>query len=117
MSPEQEMSEPNKIIYRRKPQSLGLLIRMARRQRGLTQARLAQKAGISAKAISMVECGRRGISWATLSKIMEILRYEIGLWPIEEDDSEEDIWQIVRRIAPDLNSLLALLERVDSGRS
>lgn len=69
------MKNENISKYRDEFISIGLKIGYLRRQRGLTQEQLAEKAGISIGFLSQVEAPNMavGISLATLFSIAEVL--------------------------------------------
>lgn len=52
---------------------------LMRKQKGLTQADLAKKSGVSQQMISRIEKGRHNISVATLKKIAESLECSVGV--------------------------------------
>jgi predicted transcriptional regulator/DNA-binding XRE family transcriptional regulator len=56
---------------------LGAKIRALRRQRGLTQAQLAGRLGISASYLNLIEHGRRGLSAPILIKAAETLDLDL----------------------------------------
>jgi transcriptional regulator with XRE-family HTH domain len=55
------------------------LIRMARRQAGLTQQSLAKRAGTSQAAMSAYESGRRSPSVETLCRILAAAGFEVRM--------------------------------------
>ncbi len=55
------------------------LIRMARRQAGLTQTQLAERAGTSQAAVSAYESGRRSPSVDTLCRILAVAGFEVRM--------------------------------------
>lgn len=55
------------------------LIRIARRQAGLTQQALADRAGTSQAAISAYESGRRSPSVDTLCRLLGAVGYEVRM--------------------------------------
>lgn len=55
------------------------LIRMARRQGGLTQTELAERAGTSQAAVSAYESGRRSPSVDTLCRILTAAGFEVRM--------------------------------------
>ncbi len=55
------------------------LIRMARRQAGLTQTELAERAGTSQAAVSAYESGRRSPSVDTLVRILAATGFELRM--------------------------------------
>ena len=58
-------------------QRIGLIIRRLRRQRGLTQAQLAQAMKTSQSAINQIERGHRNLSLATINRFSQTLRHPI----------------------------------------
>ena len=103
-------------VWERAPAAarLGVALRALRIQRHLSQAELAQVAGVSASAISQVERGRRGFSLDTLLTLTarlnitldELLRGEIALG-----------YRLARRTEPDdsRDRLLSLLDDPQAG--
>jgi transcriptional regulator with XRE-family HTH domain len=75
------------------------LLRMARRQAGLTQAALAQRARTSQAAISAYESGRRSPSVETLCRILASAGFDLRM-RLATPDTHED----ARRRAEDLLS-------------
>ena len=55
------------------------LIRIARRQAGLTQQTLAERAGTSQAAVSAYESGRRSPSVDTLCRLLAAAGYEVRM--------------------------------------
>ncbi len=55
------------------------LIRMARRQAGLTQQTLAERAGTSQAAVSAYESGRRSPSVDTLCRLLDAAGFEVRM--------------------------------------
>lgn len=53
--------------------ALGALIRAARRERGFTQAQLAERAGTSRPTINRIESGRPNVVWGTVMTVCWIL--------------------------------------------
>jgi transcriptional regulator with XRE-family HTH domain len=60
-------------------QALGAQIREWRRRRGLTQAALAKRAGLSWIFIAKVEGGARLPSWPTLERISRVLHVTVRI--------------------------------------
>ncbi len=67
------MATDNTELNRR----IGLLIQRLRRQRGLTQAQLAQAMKTSQSAINQIERGRRNLSLASIHRFSQTLRHPI----------------------------------------
>jgi transcriptional regulator with XRE-family HTH domain len=61
------------------------LIRMARRQAGLTQKSLAERAGTSQAAMSAYESGRRSPSVDTLCRVLGAAGFEVRMRLSEPD--------------------------------
>jgi transcriptional regulator with XRE-family HTH domain len=60
-------------------EALGVQLREWRLRRGLTQAALAERAGLSQIFIAKVEGGARAPSWPTLERIARVLRVTVRL--------------------------------------
>jgi transcriptional regulator with XRE-family HTH domain len=58
-------------------ENIGLQIRTWRQRRGLTQAALADRAGLSQIFIAKVEGGDRAPSWVTLERIAKALSVQV----------------------------------------
>ncbi|MCC6226367.1 MAG: helix-turn-helix transcriptional regulator [Microthrixaceae bacterium] len=61
------------------------LIRMARRNAGLTQVELAKRARTSQAAVSAYESGRRSPSVETLCRILDAAGFEVRMRLVEPD--------------------------------
>lgn len=68
---------------------LGNAIKVCRAHRGLTQARLANQAGISLSYLSLLENGKRDATISTLESIAQGLRIPLNLLFFLASDSEE----------------------------
>lgn len=62
---EASMPDPSRVL------EIGLMVRKARKELGLTQAELAQRSGTSKHYISKLENNKSGIELATLVRIVE----------------------------------------------
>ena len=58
-------------------QGIGARIRMARRERGLTQDDLADQVGVSRSAVAQWETGRTGQITGNLSRIADVLEVNV----------------------------------------
>lgn len=75
------------------PNTFALVIRQARERAGLTQAQLAQRAGVSQPCVAQWESGRRPIQEKTVAKVAaalgerveDMLRRELGAMKRRED--------------------------------
>lgn len=63
-----QLSEENPTIQK----NIGLMIKLVRKEQGLTQQELAQRSGTSKHYISKIENNKSGIELATLTKIIEV---------------------------------------------
>jgi HTH-type transcriptional regulator/antitoxin HipB len=63
------------------PQQLGPLLKALRRQRGLTQADLAQRLGITRQAVGALERRPEAATFERLMKVWALLDVEVGLTP------------------------------------
>jgi transcriptional regulator with XRE-family HTH domain len=78
---------------------LGKKIREVRKQRGLTQAELAEKAGISVNFIGKVERGIHSPSVTTIERIAEALNVKVSAlfdFPEEIPKKEYEIKELIR---------------------
>lgn len=72
---------PTSYYGMRSAKRIGIAIRDARAQAGITQAALADAAGISREAVSRIENGRHSARVATLVAVLQELGLEIVFWP------------------------------------
>ena len=85
---------------------LGQIIRDARKQKGMTQERLSEIAGVSAKYLSEVEQGRSNVTVLLLRRVSRALKLDLcALLYGCEDNSEER--RLKREIADQLQKLQA----------
>ncbi len=54
-------------------------VRQARKQKGLTQAELAKKAGINRTTLSLVETGSRNVTVATLMRLADAMDMKLDI--------------------------------------
>lgn len=59
------------------------IIKMARKNQGLTQLQLAQKASMSLATLQNIEAGRANPELATLQSLLKVLGYELTIKPKE----------------------------------
>lgn len=87
--------------------SVGTEIRRRRREKGLTGAQLAARAGMSPSAVSQIETGKRTPSSTSVTKLAEALEVGVGvLYPKAEPPLFEDdqaAWQQVREVLDSLS--------------
>lgn len=63
----------------RTPRQLGNLVRQARKDRGLSQARLGERAGLRQETISLIENGNPATRLDTLLKVLAALDLEFRI--------------------------------------
>lgn len=51
--------------------ALGRVVKVLRREKGLTQERLAKQADITVTYVSRIENGQRNLTWATLTRLCQ----------------------------------------------
>ncbi|GAW93016.1 helix-turn-helix domain-containing protein [Calderihabitans maritimus] len=82
--------------------STGYKLKLLREEQGLTQAQLAEKAGVSAGLIGQIEHGRVQPSLKTLEKIGEALGVAPCYFVLDEEGPE----QMIGMMGPELRELL-----------
>jgi transcriptional regulator with XRE-family HTH domain len=75
------------------------LIRMARRQAGMTQKSLAERAGTSQAAMSAYESGRRSPSVDTLCRVLGAAGFEVRM-RLSEPDTHEASGRMAEAMLP-----------------
>lgn len=102
---------------------LGKRIKILRKQRGVTQAQLAELVSLSTNFIGYIERGVQSPSISTLEKIAEVLRADIGMLFInidrpllKPDKKEKMVNKIISRTGAmeidDIKLLLKLIRRL-----
>lgn len=67
--------------------SIAALVRLHRRQAGLSQSMLAELAGLGRSAIQYIERGEETVQWNTLFKVLRILNMSVYIsGPFVKDD-------------------------------
>lgn len=95
------ISAPSPFVGIRSSERIADALRAARQHRGLTQAELAEAAGVSREALSHIENGRSART-ETLNSVLDVLDYELAFLP---RDTELDVTITANRLAcyvPDL---------------
>lgn len=57
---------------------VGKWIKTARKNRGLSQEALGEKAGLSSNYISLIECGQKQVTIVTLARIVEVFGIDLA---------------------------------------
>ncbi|HEY9554296.1 helix-turn-helix domain-containing protein [Allosphingosinicella sp.] len=65
----------------RTPKQLGNLVRRARKQMGLSQGELSDKAGLRQATISEIEAGNAGAKLDSILKVLATLKLELRIVP------------------------------------
>ncbi|GAB3883379.1 helix-turn-helix domain-containing protein [Spirosoma agri] len=60
-------------------EKIGLLIRAARKQKGLTQKELGEKLGLAESTVTNYEAGKQNLTLDTLDKIAEALQVKLNI--------------------------------------
>ena len=96
--------EEDPLVDKKFLRCLGQIIRDARKQKGMTQERLSEIAGVSAKYLSEVEQGRGNVTVLLLRRVARALKLDLcALLYGCEDNSEER--RLRREIADQLQKL------------
>ncbi|MFB6344255.1 MAG: helix-turn-helix transcriptional regulator [bacterium] len=67
---------------------VGEQLRELREAHGLTQQELGDRLDISRQGISELENGKSGLTLERLSKVLDVLDYEIELFIVKQDEDE-----------------------------
>lgn len=65
---------------------LGEQVRELREAHGLTQQELGAKLGISRQSISELENGKSGMTLDRLSRVLDVMDYEIEMFFVHQDE-------------------------------
>lgn len=100
----------NEIIY-----EIGKKIKTLRKQKGLTQAELAEKINVDSKYISRLETGISVASIATMIKISKALDIQLSdIFVVESEQEKNKIIELINLKLPKINikELNAILDIV-----
>lgn len=81
---------PTAIV--RTPSQLGPILRGLRKERGLTQAALGSRMGLSQERISVIENHPERVTFDQLLTLLMVLDAEIEVRPREEAPPTEGVW-------------------------
>ena len=73
----------------RNPKQIGNLVRRGRKQRGLTQTQLGEKAGLRQATISLIETGNPAATLETILAVLAILDLEFRIVPRSKGTAAE----------------------------
>jgi HTH-type transcriptional regulator / antitoxin HipB len=76
-------------------QAMGRALRDARRERGWTQAELAERSGVAQPTVSNVERAANAVSLDTLLRLLAVLELELAVRPRASNDLAA-IWDTQR---------------------
>lgn len=111
----------SKGIYMKNPyQQVGKRLRLIRKQKGFTQAELAEKAELSDNFIGLIERGEGHPTLPTLDKIAEALGVKLSDFFVSDDDEGKTSEQTLKEIGhllkgrepKDAHLLLALGKKI-----
>lgn len=71
--------------------SLGRLIHGARKERGLTQQGLAEKAGVSRAWLARVESGHRSAEFERILRVLDVLEFDLVAQPRRRSAEDVDL--------------------------
>ncbi|MBB71783.1 MAG: transcriptional regulator [Legionellales bacterium] len=74
------------------PKLLGVTLKRARQQKGLSQAEVGEPFGIQQSTISSIENGAPGTQLETLYRVLASLDLELFIRPREHKEMTEDEW-------------------------
>lgn len=109
-TPVEELPGAEMLVLRHR--IIGALLRQARLKEDLTQAELAESAGVSKSRMSHYELGERPIPLAELETMSEILGVPLahfldeGIGPIGEQQQQEREWQLFTELDPDIRAFV-----------
>ena len=81
----------------RTPKDLGNAVRRARRDRGLSQAQLAARAGVGRPWLSELETGKRTVELGRVLAVLAALELTVTLTAETTGDTRVDLDDILRR--------------------
>jgi transcriptional regulator with XRE-family HTH domain len=104
--------------FDRSPTVASGLIRLARIKGALTQAQLANKAGVDQQVVSAYETGRREPTLPTLMKLLSAAGFELRLHLEPLDDHDDSLDAFLKTIPIESRNLIesASRSRVDEAR-
>ena len=88
---------------------LGVILGSIIKKRGLTQATVANRAGISSTALSQIVRGNYNPSPATLRKLSEVLEIPLPIiyfLGVSEDDVPDDRRELYRIMSPTIQDMI-----------
>lgn len=107
------MAQKNKVFavtyYKKKLPELGVKVKLARQNKGMTQSELADLLDISSKTISAIEVGRVEASISQMQAIAAVLEEPLGYFTGESFSSVESK---IERVANELQEIQRLMDLV-----
>jgi transcriptional regulator with XRE-family HTH domain len=109
-TPVEELPSAELLVLRHR--IIGALLRQARLKEDLTQAELAESAGVSKSRMSHYELGEKPIPLAELETMSETLGIPLthfldeGIGPIGEQQRQEREWQLFTELHPDVRAFV-----------
>ena len=82
MEPEGHHNPQTPYVGMHNRRRVGLCLRDARKQAGLTQAETAARAGLTRESLSLIENGQRSAHLETISAILDVLGYKMAFLPL-----------------------------------
>jgi repressor LexA len=97
--------------YHQQLKQLGLRVRLARQNRGLTQSELAQIIDISSKSVSAIEVGRIEASISQVQALAAALQEPLGYFVGENVSSIESRMDRVKQELDEVRRLMDVMSR------
>lgn len=72
---------------------IGSSVRRKRQEKGMTQEKLAETAGLSLKMVQKLEGGQRGFRMETIIRVAQVLDVSIGSLADMQEDGQAVLWQ------------------------
>ncbi|MEZ5086799.1 MAG: type II toxin-antitoxin system Y4mF family antitoxin [Tessaracoccus sp.] len=78
-------------------QDVATAVRMARKERGLTQAQVAERAGVGRDWVVRLEQGNPRLELAKVLDVLHVLGLEVTFGEVSESEAEQDPFEAVLR--------------------
>jgi transcriptional regulator with XRE-family HTH domain len=114
------MAQMGPTTMRHTEQWAGNLLRLARAKAGVTQARLAELAGVPRSTVERIEAGTRQPSLVTLSRLLAAVDLELRIRVDEYDDHDDVLDANYAAMSPERRAATgarhdAMIAAVDAG--
>ncbi len=100
-------------IFKRKTDQVGVKVKIARQNKGLTQSELADMLDISSKTVSAIEVGRVEPSISQMQALSAVLEEPIGYFIGEDASSIESKMEHVRAQLDEITRIMNMVRAKD----